>query len=152
MKRILIVCTGIIAVIVPLHLTAGEKKDTGDIPTVVRIKVGAGKLPRKRFGKTGVVIRSEKDLKKLKNEAVAAQIAKQVNFDKQYAVYFAWSGSGQDRLKAVVDNKKENLVRLVYKPGRTRDLRPHVYCFAIRAGVKHVIVRNKFGGIRPKKR
>ncbi len=63
-------------------------------------------------------------------------LSKQVDFDKQLVLVFAWRGSGQDRLDYVVMESFPEQVRFTYKPGRTRDLRPHVYVFALRSNVK----------------
>jgi hypothetical protein len=59
-------------------------------------------------------------------------IAKQVDFAKEYLVLFGWSGSGQDKLSFNVekDNKRQVVV-FSYVPGKTRDLRPHVFLYAV---------------------
>jgi hypothetical protein len=61
---------------------------------------------------------------------------KQVDFQKQVVLLFAWRGSGQDRLGYVVMESYPEQIGFTYKPGRTRDLRPHVHIFALRSNVK----------------
>ena len=65
-----------------------------------------------------------------KEQAVA--ITKEVDFKKQVVLIFAWRGSGQDRLNFdVLESCPEQIIFKI-KPGRTKDLRPHVHVFAVR--------------------
>jgi hypothetical protein len=62
----------------------------------------------------------------------ADEIKKQVDFDKEKLVAFAWGGSGQDKLAAdlkTVDKKATAL--FTYTRGFTRDLRRHVRLYAV---------------------
>ena len=87
---------------------------------------------------TPTEIADEEALKKMfDDERVQAAILKQVDFKTQTLVYFAWSGSGQDQvISTIVKNDDKAEVRFVYRPGRTRDLRPHHRMFAVNKGVK----------------
>ncbi len=86
--------------------------------------------------KTPIVIRSESDAEKYLVPDELKKLGKQVNFGKQIVLVFAWRGSGQDRLEySVLESFPEQIV-FSFKPGRTRDLRPHVRVFALRANVK----------------
>jgi hypothetical protein len=61
-----------------------------------------------------------------------AKIAKQVDFNKEQLVFFAWAGSGQDKLSARVDkDKKEPVVVFSYTQGLTDDLRSHFHLYAV---------------------
>ncbi len=60
--------------------------------------------------------------------ATADEVAKNVDFKKEYLLLFQWSGSGGDKLTAA-DDKKDVTFTLVR--GRTRDLRPHTHLFAV---------------------
>ena len=85
------------------------------------------------------------DVKKRTNITSAAQlakafpdkvtqdkIAKQVDFAKQYLVYFRWSGSGGDKLTVSVDKTAgKPVVVFQYEAGLTDDLRHHARLFAI---------------------
>lgn len=69
-----------------------------------------------------------------------------VDFENQYVLVFAWRGSGQDRLEYAVQESFPEQVVFSYKPGRTRDLRPHVYIFALRSNVKWKTATTSGGG------
>jgi hypothetical protein len=96
---------------------------------------GKAKLPRSRTGKVSpTVIKSSAELAKLiTNDEVRQQIAAQVDFATEHVLFFAWAGSGQDRLTTSV-TRTNDAARVVisYQPGRTRDLRPHVHLFVIK--------------------
>ena len=66
------------------------------------------------------------ELKKLKTK---------VDFGKQVLMVFAWRGSGQDKLDYSVLESYPEQLNFIYTRGRTRDLRPHVYYFAVRSNV-----------------
>src|SRR5262245_17386622 len=57
----------------------------------------------------------------------ADDIKKQVNFEKEKLVLFAWSGSGQDKIKPV----ENNTGAFIYSLGLTRDLRMHTHLFVV---------------------
>ncbi len=83
-----------------------------------------------------LVIRSEDDAAKHFSEDDLAMLKNQVDFDKQFVLVFAWKGSGQDRLDyEVLESFPEQIV-FKYKPGLTRDLRPHVHTYVLRSNVK----------------
>ncbi len=66
---------------------------------------------------------------------VAQSVPEQVDFEKQIVLVFAWRGSGQDKLDYVVAESFPEQITFTYRPGRTRDLRPHVYAYALRSNV-----------------
>lgn len=122
-----------------------EDKTKEKTPVVKKIEV-KGRLPfqRGRFGKPKE-IKSAKELTSALPEAVAKEVAKEVDFDKQLVLVFAWSGSGQDKVTAKEDAENKGNVIFQYRPGRTRDLRPHVHVFAVRKDSKWKIQRGGFG-------
>lgn len=62
----------------------------------------------------------------------ADEIKKQVNFDKEKLLVFAWAGSGQDAVAVTAAEKdKKTVLTVTYTPGRTRDLRQHVKLFVV---------------------
>jgi hypothetical protein len=83
-----------------------------------------------------IVLSSAKDAAKHFSEKELAKLAKKVDFKKQIVLVFAWRGSGQDSLKHVVMESFPEQVRFTLKRGRTRDLRPHVKLYVLRADVK----------------
>ncbi|GAB4138914.1 MAG: hypothetical protein Tsb009_07460 [Planctomycetaceae bacterium] len=86
--------------------------------------------------KKPLVIKSKKEAIKHFSKAEVAKLAKQVDFKQQFVLIFAWRGSGQDKMQTVVLESYPEQIHFSYKPGRTRDLRPHVYIFALRSNVK----------------
>lgn len=83
-----------------------------------------------------LVIESQKAAAEHFSEDALTALVKQVDFEQQVVLVFAWRGSGQDRLSFEVAESYPEQVFFRYKPGRTRDLRPHLYVFALRSNVK----------------
>lgn len=91
-------------------------------------------------GRSPIVVRSRDELAKHISEDQLAKLQKQVDWQQQQVMIFAWRGSGQDRLEFdVLESFPEQIV-FRYLPGRTRDLRPHLYVFAIRSNVKWRVI------------
>jgi hypothetical protein len=69
-------------------------------------------------------------------DAAAKRISEQVDFDDQFLLLFRWAGSGQDKLSFRINEQGETAkVVFKFRPGLTRDLRPHAYLYCIRKGV-----------------
>lgn len=83
-----------------------------------------------------LVIRSQKAAAEHFAGAAVAALNKQVDFKQQVVLVFAWRGSGQDRLAFTVAESYPEQVFFTYRPGRTRDLRPHVRVYALRSNVR----------------
>jgi hypothetical protein len=94
-------------------------------------------------GKPGFKARTEKitnqkDLEKVFAADAAKEIAKKVDFKKEYLVAFFWGGSGGDRLSfEVKKGEGGDVVVFTKKRGLTRDLRMHRKLFAIPARAKY---------------
>jgi hypothetical protein len=73
---------------------------------------------------------------------VQAAIKKEVNFDKQKLVFFAWAGSGQDKIAGQM--AKDEAV-FIYVRGLTRDLRSHYHLFPVPKDAKVTVEMGKFG-------
>ncbi len=82
-----------------------------------------------------LVLHSEKEAAEHSGEQELAKLVKQVDFAQQFVLVFAWRGSGQDRLKHAVAESFPEQVFFRYKPGRTRDKRPHVHVYVLRLNV-----------------
>ena len=87
-----------------------------------------------------VLIANKKAAAKYFAKEDVAKILKMVDFKKQVVFVFAWRGSGQDEMgyalkkyKLLKSNAVE--VEFTYRPGRTRDLRPHTKVYAIENSV-----------------
>jgi hypothetical protein len=93
------------------------------------------RLPGFRRTKT-TVIETHDSLAKVFGETEAKKIAMQDIFDQEFLLFFQWVGSGQDKLTHHVQNEDDKpKVVFVFKPGRTRDFRPHARLFSIHKGV-----------------
>lgn len=65
-------------------------------------------------------------------KADAEKVKKEVNFEKEKLVVFAWSGSGQDRVAGtLVTADKKATATFVFTPGATLDLRSHAKLFVL---------------------
>ena len=120
-----------------------EKQDK-DKPTVKEIATKDLKLTHPKMGKATepATIKTAEELKKNAVAGAAAEeIAKQVDFEKQSLLVFAWAGSGQDKITASIgaDSDKKSIVYVEYLPGKTRDLRQHVRLFAVPKDLKVVV-------------
>jgi hypothetical protein len=82
-----------------------------------------------------LVIKSEEQARKHFDERNLAALLEQVDFDEQLVLIFAWQGSGQDRLEIAMVQSSPERIQFRYRPGKTRDLRPHVRIFAVRSDV-----------------
>jgi hypothetical protein len=87
---------------------------------------------RGRFGQPKEITSAEELARLFPDEEAQNRIKKEVDFTRVKLLYFAWSGSGQDRVTGTVkeeDNKTE--VVFTFQPGRTKDLRTHHRLFAV---------------------
>ena len=121
--------------------SAGQQPATTDAdekPTVVKELKLKGLQPTSRPGKVAkptVVKTADALAKAFPDEKLRDRIKGQVDFDKQFLLYFRWAGSGQDQLTARVVGTADPQVVIDYKPGRTRDFRPHVRLYVVQNGV-----------------
>ncbi len=86
--------------------------------------------------KAPIVIKSDKELAAYFDKKQAKVVAKQVDFNRQIVLVFAWRGSGQDRLTFGVNESFPEQIEFNIKPGRTRDLRPHTHVYVLRSNVR----------------
>ncbi|HSQ57471.1 MAG TPA: hypothetical protein VLM40_17245 [Gemmata sp.] len=130
--------SAILAAILAASLAAADDKDK---PTVKEIPTKGLKITFPKMGKATEPTKI-KSLEELKKNAVvgaaAEEIAKQIDFEKQDLLVFAWSGSGQDKITASIGASSDGkpIVYAEYLPGKTRDLRKHVRLFAATKGLK----------------
>jgi hypothetical protein len=137
----LLLLTRVVAVPAALAADNPDPKDKrAPRPREIKVKSltgGKGQLdkPEKIGGKD--------DLEKtIASKEVRAEIAKQVDFKKEYLLLFRWGGSGQDKLTIDVEKgKKGDLAVITYKRGLTRDYRRHVRLFAIPKGMEYKLKR-----------
>ncbi|MEX0867501.1 MAG: hypothetical protein WD030_09085 [Pirellulales bacterium] len=82
-----------------------------------------------------LVVKSKEQAAEQFDRQTVAKLREVVDFDEQFVLVFAWRGSGQDKLDYEVAESFPEQITFNYTPGRTRDLRPHVYIFALRNNV-----------------
>ncbi len=99
------------------------------------VKVPPSAFKPQGFRKPIEIKSAEAAAEQLGKEA-GAKLAKQVDFDEQVVLVFAWRGSGQDKLEYVVKETLPEQITFTRRPGRTRDLRPHVQVYALRSNVE----------------
>ena len=83
-----------------------------------------------------LVIRSQAVAEKHFSKDELAKLLQQVNFEKQLVLVFAWRGSGQDQFSYSVAESFPEQIYFQYKPGLSRDLKPHIYVFVLRSNVR----------------
>lgn len=65
------------------------------------------------------------------------KISKQVDFKKQYLLYFRWTGSGGDKITPVLKMATTGpVIVFQYKAGLTDDVAHHARLFALKQGTK----------------
>ena len=127
-------CAILAVLLVATLSTADEKKS--DKPAIkeiatkdLKIKVGP---PDKGKATEPTEVTEANQLPKvgpLTPDAVK-EVEKQINFDKEKLVVFAWSGSGGDKLTGAAGADGKSAV-FTYSPGATDDLRRHALAFAV---------------------
>ena len=123
--------TSVLSVVVALVLPVIAVGQQAQNPTVPPIQAVKGVKPKPSVFKAAVrgkplVIRSEKEAAEHFADADVATLKDRVDFKQQIMLVFAWRGSGQDRLTHTVAESYPEQVFFTFRPGRTRDLRPHV--------------------------
>jgi hypothetical protein len=97
--------------------------------------------PAKGRATEPVAIRSADELAKaIPDEAAVAAVKKAVDFEKEQVVYFAWSGSGQDKITFASAGAAAPVVTFSYTAGRTRDIRAHTKLFALPKDATYKVV------------
>jgi hypothetical protein len=108
-----------------------DKQDKDAVARVIKVP-GVKGFPKGNAKKPTVITSADELAKSFPEQDRREAIQKQVDFTKEKLLYFAWSGSGGDRLTPVVEKGKDGpAVTFLYSPGLTRDLRAHVHLYAI---------------------
>jgi hypothetical protein len=127
--RLMVCVLTMLALAVPV--LAADEKDPVKLLDLKDLK----REPSRGDVKKPTEITSNDDLKKAFPESeLAARLMKENDFAKSKLLFFAWSGSGQDKLSYTVE--KDEVV-FKYQPGLTRDLRGHFQLFAIPKDMKY---------------
>jgi hypothetical protein len=99
-------------------------------------------MPMTRPNQPTEIKTAEELAKVFPQKEVVDAIKKEVDFAKQRLVFFAWAGSGGDKITATTAKDE---VTFTYKGGLTRDLRSHFKLFAIPKDAKFKVEMAKFG-------
>jgi hypothetical protein len=83
-----------------------------------------------------IVIKSNDDAAKHFDKNALETIKKNVDFEKQIVLVFAWRGSGGDKLEYKILESFPEQVPFSLKAGLTDDLRSHTRVFVLRSNVK----------------
>jgi len=136
--RTLALCL-IVLMLTPACLVAKEQEqEPGTVPAVTQLDATPDQsvFEDATRAKPIELDSAEAAKKYFKDDALEA-LNKAVDWKKQTVLVFAWRGSGQDKLSAEVKEVGDGIaIEFSYTPGRTRDLRPHTYVYAVRKGIK----------------
>ena len=76
-----------------------------------------------RFGNPVAIDGPEALAKAIRDEAAVTAVNKAVDFKIEKVIYFAWSGSGQDKVAiGTAEGKTGSVVTFTYTAGLTRDV------------------------------
>lgn len=108
---------------------------------VREIAVKPGGFPKGDMGKPTLITSADELAKVSELEGSLETIKKKIDFSKEKLVYFAWSGSGQDKVTVDVNRDKNGgtLVAFILTRGRTKDLRGHQRLFALAKDTNFVV-------------
>jgi len=120
-----------------MAMFAGEKAPVGPIKqlTLKQSRESLGKVMAKSSRKKPLLIEDAATAAKYFSKEELKALAKQIDFNTQKLLVFAWKGSGGDKMTHIVMESFPEQISFNYKPGRTRDLRPHWYVYALRKNV-----------------
>lgn len=123
-------------------LSKEKGADTAVVKKIIGFKPPrATRLPGFRRMKP-TLIENRATLTKVFGDAEAEKIRKRVDLAEQVLMFFQWAGSGQDKLAHAVQKQDDKTkVVFTFRPGRTRDLRPHAHLFSIRKSVAWEIAK-----------
>ncbi len=126
-----------IMLILCFSLAASAEDKVADAPARVIIVTVKGSFLTKGRPQQPIVIKTKEELTTALGDKNAIEtVLKEVDFAKEQLILFSWAGSGQDQITADDEKSKDGEVMFRYKPGRTRDLRPHLRLFAIAKDAK----------------
>lgn len=124
-----------LAAIIPLCAIADDqKKDPKLEVKEIDLSVIKFDRPKGRADKPTAITGADELTKTVTIEEARERIAKEADFGKQQVIWFAWSGSGGDKVSAsVADGDKGPEVVFQFERGLTKDLRGHIRAFVIPA-------------------
>jgi hypothetical protein len=123
----------LLAMLAAFGLASAAAAEDKDKPAIRTLDLKGVKLKHEGNAPKPTEIASAEELAKagvFEDAAGRDAIKKQIDFEKEKLVVFAWSGSGGDKLTSslAADGKK---VAFAYRAGLTDDLRHHGFAYAI---------------------
>lgn len=117
----------------------------GDKPAArvlnVRIDVPA---KNGRLGDPVVISSADELAKAVRDEEAVKAVKEAVDFKTEQVLFFAWAGSGMDRLTVATEvGKTGPEVTVTYSPGKTKDLRQHGQAIAVPKGASFKVVTQR---------
>src|SRR5262249_51893601 len=97
-----------VSLVAPLGSLADEPKDkkNDEIPAFRELSAKGVKTREDGKATEPIVVKSAKELSKvMADKAEEARVNKEVDWDKQYLLVFAWGGSGGDKLTTALSVK-----------------------------------------------
>lgn len=128
-----------VALVATVALSADEKKDSGPVRQIATEKADKIETKGGSATKPTKVTTAEELEMRVPDEATRKRLAQQVDFKSHTLLVFAWQGSGGDKIEYVILESKPEQVEFMVKPGRTKDLRPHVKLFVLPNDVKWAV-------------
>lgn len=125
-RMVLVLCS----VLLPFSALADEPKK--DVVKELDLKGLKREMPRGSVTKPTIIASEDGLATAFPEEELRARLKKEVDFTKQRLLFFAWAGSGQDKLDFdVKKGEKGPEVTFKYRAGATDDLRFHFRLYAI---------------------
>src|SRR5262249_19989758 len=118
--------------VLPFCVQADEpKKETRNTVREIDLTGIEFPPPSGRFDKPTEITSAEELARAFPREGAQAKIKKEVDFTTQKLLFFAWAGSGQDKLSFKAGDGEKPVIIFTYEPGRTKDLRPHIHLYVV---------------------
>jgi len=132
-ENILLVCCGLA---LPLAAVADEpRKEPKDAAVRTIDLTGFRGEARGNVKKPTAITNAEELAKAFPDKDWQERLKKQVDFGKEQLLFFAWSGSGGDKLSHTAEKgEKGPVVVFHYQAGLTDDLRRHFHLYALPKG------------------
>jgi hypothetical protein len=109
-----------------------DQKDNPGVAREIDLKEYQGSRINGDILKPRTITSAAELARAIPDKAWQERIARQVNFAKEHLLFFAWAGSGQDRLSLHLEGRGKALtVVFLYTRGLTDDLRSHFRLFAV---------------------
>lgn len=120
------------------RFSPGQEEKKRNVPPIFELKevTPAAEIFRLTSAEKPLILTDAEMARKFFDGDAMAKISRQMSFERQVLMVFAWRGSGQDQLDFTVLESFPEQIKFNYMPGRTRDLREHTKVYVVRANVR----------------